>query len=66
MNAIATPSAIGLYRMKVLRSAIGLEIKGMKRRGRSAYAIAKCEFGLRGNRASVYAALGRLIDISES
>ena len=45
---------IQLYHMHVLRSALSLERKGMKRRGRSAYAIIKREFNLRGNKESVY------------
>lgn len=44
---------IDLFRMCVLRNALKLEIKGMKRRGRSAYTIIKSEFGLKGSRESV-------------
>lgn len=42
------------YSMLVLRQALALELKGMKRHGRSAYAIIKEQFNLRGNRQSVY------------
>jgi hypothetical protein len=41
-------NTIELFRVKTLRSALILEIKGMKRRGRSACAIAKQEYGLKG------------------
>jgi hypothetical protein len=45
----------------VLRSALSLEIMGMKRRGRSVYAIIKDEFGLRGSRQSVLTQLSQHI-----
>jgi len=41
-------------RLLTLRSAFGLELKGMSRRGRSVYSIVKREFGLRGNQQRVY------------
>ena len=34
--------------------ALKLELLGMKGRGRSAYSVIKSEFGLKGNRQSVY------------
>ena len=40
-------------RIAVLVGALKLEVAGMKRRGRSAYAIVKDEFGLRGNKKRV-------------
>jgi hypothetical protein len=43
-----------LARLITLKAALGLECKGMKiRRGFSAYATIKKEFGLKGNKASV-------------
>ena len=53
MTAI-TGENIGLFRRSVLERALRLEMLGMKVLGRSAYAIIKEEFGLRGNRQSVY------------
>ena len=42
------------YRLIVLRSALKLEIKGIRmNRGRTAYSILKEEFGLKGNRQRV-------------
>jgi hypothetical protein len=42
------------YRLIVLRSALKLEIKGIRmNRGRTAYSIIKEEFGLKGNRQRV-------------
>ena len=42
------------YRLLTLRSALELEILGMKRRGRSVYSIIKEEFGFKGNKQKVY------------
>lgn len=41
-------------RVLTLRSALGLELKGLKRRGRSVYSIVKQEFGFKGNKQRVY------------
>ena len=49
-------------RIAVLVGALKLEVAGMKRRGRSVYAIVKDEFGLRGNKRRV---LEQLQDIKE-
>lgn len=54
-------TVIEQFRVKVLHSALGLEIKGMKRRGTSAYVIIKREFGLKGSRQKVYDQLGEII-----
>ena len=45
---------VDFYRLLTLRSALELEILGMKRRGRSVYAIIKEEFGFKGNKQKVY------------
>ena len=49
-------------RIAVLVGALKLEVAGMKRRGRSVYAIVKEEFGLRGNKKRV---LEQLQEIKE-
>ena len=49
-----TGNNIDLFRMSVLEKALKLELLGMKGRGRSAYSVIKSEFGLKGNRQSVY------------
>ena len=41
-------------RLLTLRSGLSLELKGMTRHGRSCYSIIKQEFGLHGNKQSVY------------
>mgnify|MGYP003153926666 CR=1 FL=1 len=53
MTAI-TGTDIDLFRMSVLEKALKLELLGMKGRGRSAYSVIKSEFGIKGNRQSVY------------
>jgi hypothetical protein len=53
MQVYDTPEAIDQFRMRALRSALKMEIFGMKRRGQSAYSIIKQEFGLKGNKQKV-------------
>ena len=53
MSAI-TGDNIDLFRMSVLEKALRLELLGMKDRGRSAYSVIKSEYGLKGNRQTVY------------
>ncbi len=52
-TALDDPRLIAIYRMSTLRHALKLEIHGMRRKGRSAYAIIKAEFKLRGSRKEV-------------
>ena len=56
-----TKDNINLFRLLSLRSALKLEIVGMKKRGRSAYSIIKEEFGFKGSKQSVLADLEELI-----
>jgi len=56
-------AAIDFYRTMVLKSALGLELKGIRAiRGKSAYAITKREFGFKGNKQRVYDQLCALIE----
>ena len=57
-----TKENISLFRLAALKSALKLEIAGMKRRGRSVYAIIKEEFGLTGNKKTVLADFEKLIE----
>jgi len=57
-----TGDSIDFLQLCAIRGAVGLEIKGLKRRGRSAYAIAKETYGLKGNRDAVYAWLCARVD----
>jgi hypothetical protein len=52
MTMLTTPNQIQGARLLTLRQALKLEIKGMKRTGRSAYAILKDE-GFTGTRQQV-------------
>jgi len=56
MTAISDPNKIALFRLCTLRTALRLEINGMRSSGRSAYATLK-DMGYRGNRAAVLAAV---------
>jgi hypothetical protein len=53
MAEITDISLIQLYGLKVLRSQLQLEIKGLKSRGQTAYSRIKQRFGFKGGRASV-------------
>jgi hypothetical protein len=46
MTMITDPDDIERYRLKVLRTMIGLEVSGMTRRGMSATQAARQEFGI--------------------
>ena len=53
-----TGAHIPLYRLMVMASGLKLEIKGIRfSRGRTCYALAKSEFGFKGNKAKVLAQL---------
>ena len=53
-----TGEHIPLYRLKVMAQGLKLEIKRLRfSRGRTCYAIAKSEFGFKGNRTKVLAQL---------
>ena len=55
---IDTPHGIHMYRLFVLRSALKLEIKGLRMsRGATAYSVVKREFGFKGTREAVYTQL---------
>jgi hypothetical protein len=53
MAAISDPNKIALFRLCTLRTALKLEIAGMRRAGKSAYSILKTEYGYRGTRENV-------------
>tara|TARA_R100001377_G_scaffold71967_1_gene47683 strand:- start:270 stop:710 length:441 start_codon:yes stop_codon:yes gene_type:complete len=57
-----TPENINFVRMATLKSALKLEVAGLKRRGRSVYSIIKEEFGLTGNKRTVLADFTKLIE----
>jgi len=57
MTAISDPNKIALFKLCTLRTGLRLEIAGMRRAGKSSYSILKTEYGYRGNRAAVLAAV---------
>ena len=59
---IDKPEDIDLYSIMVKRSALVLEMRGMKRRGRSAYSLIKEEFGLKGSKQKVFEQLTEIIE----
>jgi len=61
MTALTTPSQIEAYRLATLRSGLKLELKGIKRSGRSCYAILK-QMGYTGTREQVLAQVQRDVD----
>jgi len=61
-GTVVTGEHVELYRLLALKAALKLEMKGMKRRGRSVYSILKAE-GYRGNKASVLRELETYIEM---
>ena len=57
-----TPKQIELYHMMTQRSALELEMKGIKHSRGSVYAYIKRMYGLRGNKASVLTQFCELIE----
>lgn len=51
---ITGPEQVAAAQALALRKMLHLELKGMTRRGRSAYAIIKDRYGLRGSKQKVY------------
>ena len=57
-STMITGEDIPLYRLMVMASGLKLEINGLRiSRGRTCYALAKSEFGFKGNKAKVLAQL---------
>jgi len=65
MSILTNKDMIALYRLKTLRSALGLEIKGLKKTGRSAYVIIKAELQLKGNKVRVFEKINEIISEKE-
>lgn len=51
---LTTPSQIEGFQMLARKGALHSEIRGLKRRGQSAYSICKQVYGLKGNKQKVY------------
>lgn len=59
--SVITGPQVDRFRLYALVSALQLELKGMKRRGPSAYAILKSEHNLKGSRESVLAKARKIL-----
>ena len=59
MSAITNPEHIAQMRLLTLRQALKLEMLGMKKSGKSAYAILKAE-GFKGTRQEIFDQLSAL------
>ena len=57
-----TPESIAFFQLAARKNALAMELRGMKRHGRSAYSICKSEYGLRGNRESVFRQMCELVE----
>jgi hypothetical protein len=57
-----TPESIAFAQLAARKGALSLELKGLKRNGRSAYSICKSEYGLKGSRESVLRQMQALVD----
>ena len=56
-----TPYKIQLYGLLSLRAALRMEVAGLKGRGKTAYAIAKQELGVKGNKQKVLDQVNQMI-----
>lgn len=57
-----TGDSVDFYRMAALKGALSLELKGLKRRGPSAFSMVKREYGLKGNKQKVYEQFCKLVE----
>ena len=62
---IDNPNHIELYAMQCQKQALRLEIYGMKRRGRSAYALIKEMYGLKGSKQRVWDTFKEMIEVTK-
>jgi len=62
MSIIDNPNHIELYAMQCQKQALKLEIYGMKTRGRSAYALIKEIYKLKGSKQKVLEQFTRIIE----
>ena len=64
-TVIAGEQNVRNARLYALKGCLSLEMKGLKRRGQSAFAIVKQEFGLKGNKKEVYDQFLKIIENME-
>lgn len=66
MLVLTKPNEIRMFRLLALRSALKLELLGMKHSKGSVYTRVKREFGLRGNKKSVYTQFCEFVEQEKS
>lgn len=58
-----TGDSVSFFRLAAMRSAVGLELKGLRvRRGPVVWKQAAREFGIKGNKQAVYDELTRMVE----
>jgi hypothetical protein len=62
MTMLTGPEGFAYMQLIARKGALSLELKGLRRRGRSAYSICKSEYGLRGSRESVLRQMEALVE----
>jgi len=62
VTVIDTPEGIAFAQFCARKAALKLEIKGLRRAGRSAYSICKSEYGLKGSRIQVLNKMQAIVD----
>lgn len=61
-SIMVTGPGIRLFQLLARKGALELEMKGMRRRGRSAYSICKEVYGLKGSRQKVLDQLNEMVE----
>lgn len=61
MTVIDTPEGLWFYQLATRKAALKLELRGMARHGRTAYAICKEAYGLKGTRQQVLAQMEAMV-----
>lgn len=61
-TVISSPEGIAFFVLAARKGALGMELRGLNRSGRSAYSICKEAYGLKGSRQSVYDQMVKLVE----
>lgn len=64
MSVMITGKDIPIFRLRMILIGLRSEMRGMRltNKGKSCYAIAKSEFGLKGSKESVYAQFAEIVE----
>jgi hypothetical protein len=63
-TVISDPKKIEFFRLLTLRTALSLELKGLKHSRVSVYAMVKREFGLKGSKQTVFTKFSKIVEES--